>query len=195
MGIHNIAIMASGKGSNARAVIKYVEQSDDIQVGLLLSNKSTSGIPQIAADNDLPYYIFSRQEFADEDFFLGLLEKHNIDFIILAGFLKLIPVYLVRKFHDRIMNIHPALLPAYGGKGMYGMNIHRAVFANKEKVSGLTIHLVNENYDEGRVIFQHEVPVDDCQSADEVGYKILKYEHKFYPEVIVNYIREFSKVK
>lgn len=192
MGIHNIAIMASGTGSNAKAILEHLKDNQDIKVSLLLSNKTTSGVKNLSEEFDVPYFIFSRQEFNDEALILEQLKKHNIDFIILAGFLWLIPEYLVNAFPNKILNIHPSLLPKYGGKGMYGGNVHKAVFEAKEKTSGLTIHIVNQNYDEGQVVFQKEVNIEDCQSPSEIATKVLKNEHQFYPKIVTEYILSFK---
>lgn len=187
-GFYNIAIMASGRGSNARSIIKYFKGHQMIEVSLLLSNSHDSGIPVISYDTKISHNIFTRREFHDENYFLEMLRQYKIDFIILAGFLWLVPEYLIRHYKDRILNIHPALLPAYGGKGMYGRNIHEAVFANGETESGVTIHLVNEKYDDGRILHQEKVDISDCKNARQVGEKVLKYEHEVYPKVIEEYI-------
>ncbi len=187
-----IAIVASGTGTNAISIIKYLEGHPSIRVKLLLTNKAKSGVPVISEKYEIPYRVFTREDLKNKEAFLDLLTTFEIDFIVLAGFLWLVPEYLVSAFDNRIFNIHPALLPKYGGKGMYGMNIHRAVYESDDKVSGLTIHLVNKHYDEGQVLFQHEVNIENCESADEVGNTILKSEHQFYPEVIERYINNFK---
>ncbi|MCL4168525.1 UNVERIFIED_CONTAM: hypothetical protein GTU68_017790 [Idotea baltica] len=184
--------MASGTGSNARAILEHLSDSSEIQISLLLSNKSTSGVKNLSEEFGIPYIIFSKQEFKDEAFLLGQLKKHNVDFIILAGFLWLIPEYLVEAYPDKILNIHPSLLPKYGGRGMYGSNVHQAVFESKDKISGLTIHIVNQNYDEGQVVFQKEVNIEDCLSPDEIATKVLRNEHEFYPKVATEYILNFK---
>ncbi len=191
--IINIAILASGAGTNAKSIVNHFESNDFIEVNLLLSNKETSGIVDIAGDRGLDYKIFTRAEFRDKDLFLDILNEYKIDFIILAGFLWLVPDYLVEAYENRILNIHPSLLPKYGGKGMYGLNVHQSVFENKEKYSGLTIHLVNKKYDEGEVLFQHEEDISDCNSPEEIAAQILKQEHDLYPKIIDEYILSFKE--
>ena len=190
---YHIAIIASGTGSNARSIINYFDRHKNIKITLLLSNRETSGIVDIAKENDIPYLIFNKEEFNDSSYFLEKLKSNQVDFIILAGFLWLVPIYLVKAFENRIINIHPSLLPKYGGKGMYGLNVHKAVFENHENESGLTIHLVNLEYDKGKVLFQYKVDVSNCNSPREIAKKILEYEHKFYPPTIEEYILSFKE--
>lgn len=185
---YNIAVMASGKGSNARAIIDYFKNHQRIDVSLLLSNRSDSGIPILSYDTKISHNIFTKREFHDENYFLEMLRQYQIDYIVLAGFLWLLPNYLVTSFEDRILNIHPALLPAYGGKGMYGMNVHRAVFGNGDTESGVTIHVVNEKYDDGRILVQERVDISSCRNAEAVAKKVLELEHRIYPPAIEEYI-------
>jgi phosphoribosylglycinamide formyltransferase-1 len=185
--------MASGKGSNARAIIKHLKGHQQIDVALLLSNSYHSGIPIMSYDTKISHNVFTKREFHDEVYFLEMLRQYQIDFIILAGFLWLIPEYLVKEYKDRILNIHPALLPKYGGKGMYGKNIHQAVFEAGDQESGLTVHLVNEKYDDGRILHQEKIDISNCKSAAEIDQLILKEEHRLYPKVIEEYILNFGK--
>jgi phosphoribosylglycinamide formyltransferase-1 len=193
MGIHHIAIMASGKGSNAEALLTYFEHHENIKVSLLLSNKTNSGVVTLSEKFEVPYFIFSRDEFLDEQIILRQLKLHQVDFIVLAGFLWLIPNYLIQAFQNKIINIHPALLPKHGGKGMYGIRVHQEVFNHHEKTSGLTIHLVDANYDEGKILFQKEVSIEDCPTPEDIAAKVLKNEHECYPKVVAEYILSFKE--
>ena len=177
-----IAIFASGKGSNAENMIKYFKNHPKMEVSLVLSNNKNAGVLQKAAEQGVPYCIFSKEDLYDTDRVLELLK--NIDWIILAGFLWKFPETILNKFPDRVINIHPALLPKYGGKGMYGMHIHQAVVDNKEKETGITIHYVNENYDEGKIIFQTTAEVSETDTAEDVAKKIHLLEQEFFPKVI-----------
>ncbi|MFA5556706.1 MAG: phosphoribosylglycinamide formyltransferase [Flavobacteriaceae bacterium] len=179
----NIVIFASGSGSNAETIINHFQNDDFARVVAVFTNKPDAGVIQRAINHKIPFEIFSKDEFQDRKFF-DSIKKYNPDLIVLAGFLLKVPEYLIKIFPAKIVNIHPALLPNYGGKGMYGLNIHKAVFQNKEKFSGMTIHYVNEHYDKGNIIFQKEVNIEDCQTPEEVALKILALEHKNYPIVI-----------
>ncbi|MCB0501103.1 MAG: phosphoribosylglycinamide formyltransferase [Bacteroidetes bacterium] len=191
---YHIAIIASGTGSNAKAIVNYFKNHDKVKVSMLLSNRHSSGVVAIAEENDIPCVVFNKEEFNSPEAFLPLLKSNSIDFIILAGFLWLVPIYLVDAFENRIINIHPSLLPKYGGKGMFGMNVHRSVFENHEKKSGLTIHLVNKEYDKGEVLFQQKVDISDCSSPNEIADRILEKEHHFYPAVIEKYILSCKEI-
>lgn len=182
-----IAIFGSGKGSNAEKLIEYYSDSSDIEVALIVSNKSNAGILDIAKDAKINTYIISSDE--------GLLDKlksENIQFIVLAGYLKKISNSLIQQFESKIINIHPALLPKYGGKGMYGIHIHKKVVENEEKESGITVHLVNENYDEGRILFQKALEVKESWDAETLASEILKIEHYWFPRVVEKYICELQ---
>src|SRR5690606_23682648 len=150
----HVAIFASGGGSNAEAIIKYFAQNTRIDISLLISNNPNSGIFKLGIDHCINTELINRENYKDEFYFLDLLKDNKIDYIILAGFLWLIPEFLIQEFPNRIINIHPSLLPKYGGKGMYGMHVHQAVFDHNEKKSGMTIHLVNAQYDKGEILFQ-----------------------------------------
>jgi phosphoribosylglycinamide formyltransferase-1 len=153
-----IAIFASGKGSNAKAIIDYFKNNETVAITMIASNNPNAGVLEIARQNNIDTFIFSKEDLQNEVFFLKQLS--NIDFIVLAGFLWLIPSFLVKQFPNRIINIHPALLPKFGGKGMYGMRVHEAVYHAKETETGITIHFVNEHYDEGAYIMQQKVSID-----------------------------------
>ncbi|HPN72299.1 MAG TPA: phosphoribosylglycinamide formyltransferase [Saprospiraceae bacterium] len=187
----NIAILASGTGSNARKIVEYFSTNEDIHVKLIASNNAKAKVLDLANEYDLHKFAFDRSYFYNSQDFLKLLKKERIDFIILAGFLWMLPEYLIKAFPDRIINIHPSLLPKYGGKGMYGHHVHEAVKANSETESGITIHLVNEEYDRGRVIFQRKVQLDAEDSAEMIAKKVLEIEHEFFPRVIEDFILTF----
>jgi len=180
----NIAIFASGGGSNAQKIIEHFENSNLAQVSLIISNKSKAGVLDKAAAQNIPTLILNREEFSKTENILQKLDTYSIDFVVLAGFLWLVPTYLVKAYKNRIVNIHPALLPKFGGKGMYGMNVHRAVHIAQEKESGPTIHFVNEHYDEGGIIFQAKCSIQPTDSPEDIAKKVLALEHKYYPEVI-----------
>lgn len=181
-----LALFVSGTGSNARTIIDRFQAhpEDGVEVVLLVSNKSTVGALSMAAERDIPTLVLKRDAFNNTEALLDDLRHFDVDFIALAGFLWLIPAYLVKAFPDRMLNIHPALLPDYGGKGMYGANVHRAVRANGEMESGITIHYVNEKYDEGNTVFQAAVRLDPDDTAEEIAERVLRLEHGNYWRVI-----------
>lgn len=184
--MHQIAIFASGTGSNAKKIVEYFKGHPNIKVSLVVSNKENAPVLEMARSNDIPTLVINRDYFYNSENILKKLSIYNIDFIVLAGFLLLVPKYLTRKFHNRIVNIHPALLPKYGGKGMFGLNVHKAVKAANEKVSGITIHYVNENYDEGQILFQESCPITPEDSPETIAHKVLQLEHQHYSKVIEN---------
>jgi len=177
-----IAIFASGKGSNAKAIIDYFKNSETIAVSMIATNNPNAGVLAIAKENNINTFIFSREELQNEASFLAHIS--DIDYIVLAGFLWLIPSYLVKQFPNRIINIHPALLPKFGGKGMYGMRIHEAVHVAQEVETGITIHFVNEHYDEGTYIMQQKVSIDVNDTPESIANKVLQLEHQWYPKAI-----------
>ncbi len=179
-----IAIFASGTGSNAARISKYFEQSQTVQVALILSNNPTAPVLEKARECNIPTQVFDREVFYETDIVARELEELGVDLIVLAGFLWLVPPHFVRAFPNKIVNIHPALLPKFGGKGMYGMNVHKAVIENKDKESGITIHFVNENYDEGAIVFQAKCEVDESDSPESLAHKIHLLEHEHYAKVI-----------
>jgi phosphoribosylglycinamide formyltransferase 1 len=180
----NVAIFASGTGTNARRIIEYFATHNQIQVVLVLTNNPKALVKEVASEAGVPIQVFSREEFYQSNNVLQTLQKHQINWIVLAGFLWLVPDYLTKQFPNRIINIHPALLPKFGGKGMYGMRVHQAVVENKETHTGITIHLVNENYDEGKVLFQASCLVDPTDTPEDVAHKVQLLEHTHFPEVI-----------
>ena len=178
-----IILFASGSGSNAENIIKYFQEKKTAEVVAVFSNNPNAKVLEKASNLQVETYIFTKDELN-----LGqVLQKTNEfqpDLIVLAGFLWKFPDDIVAAYPDKIINIHPALLPKYGGKGMYGMNVHRTVFENKDSHSGISIHFVNENYDEGAMIFQAEVLVENCKTAEEIAVKVQELEHIHFPEVI-----------
>lgn len=188
-----IAIFASGAGSNARRIMEHFQYSTEIEVGLVVSNKQDAGVLGIAHAFGIETTVINRTFFQEETAFLALLEAHKIKYIVLAGFLWLAPAYLVAAFQDRIVNIHPALLPKYGGKGMYGVHVHEAVKAAGETEAGITIHLVNEHYDEGAILFQARCAVTQEDSVSDIARKVLALEHQYFPEVVENWVLASGK--
>lgn len=185
-----IAIFASGSGTNAEAIINYFQHHEYISVALILSNNPKAFVLQRAEKHKIPHYVFSRQDYYKEKIVDEVLRLNGIDFIVLAGFMWLVPERFVKNYPKKIVNIHPALLPQYGGKGMYGSHVHEAVVKNKEKESGITIHWVNEQYDEGNIIFQAKCELAVSDTADDVANKVHKLEHEHYPKVIEEIVLE-----
>jgi phosphoribosylglycinamide formyltransferase-1 len=181
--LKRLAILASGSGSNAEKIMEHFQNSKIAEIALVASNKSDAFVLERAKKFDVPTFTFSRKEM-DAGVLLEKLQEENIDWVILAGFLLKIPVELTRAFPDRMVNIHPALLPKYGGKGMYGSFVHEAVKAAGDTETGITIHLVNENYDEGRIVFQASTPLTSEDTTDSIAEKVHALEHKHFPEVI-----------
>lgn len=179
-----IAIFASGGGSNAACIMNKFSNHPDIKVVLVVCNKPSAGVLAIAEQHHIPTLLIAKEQFFHGDAYLPELSVAGIDFIVLAGFLWKIPQTLIRAFPQRIINIHPALLPKYGGKGMYGHHVHQAVIDNKEKHSGITIHYVDEQYDHGHTIFQATCPVLPDDTADTLASRVLTLEHKHFSDVI-----------
>ncbi|RLD46654.1 MAG: phosphoribosylglycinamide formyltransferase [Bacteroidetes bacterium] len=186
----NIAIFASGNGTNAERIMDYFSANDAVNVQLVLTNNPEAGVIARAQKFDVPCFIFTRDEFYHSDKIDKILEDHHIDFIVLAGFLWLIPTSVVQAFPGRIVNIHPALLPKYGGKGMFGHHVHEAVLANKETQSGITIHYVNEHYDEGNIIFQATCLVKKDDTPESLASRIHELEYAHFPLVIEKLVDE-----
>jgi len=176
----NMAVFASGTGSNAKKIIEHFHQHPTIKVALVVSNNPAAGVLHIAAANNIPTLIIEKEKFFRGNAYIDELKEKKIDFIVLAGFLWKVPAALVAAFAGKIVNIHPALLPAYGGKGMYGKFVHQAVIDNKEKQSGITIHYVDELYDHGQIIFQDTCSLDPGETPDSLAQKIHVLEHKHY---------------
>lgn len=182
--MHRLAIFASGTGSNARKIIEYFQSVPEVQVALIVSSKQGAGVLDLAAEFEIPSLVLQRPVFYETESILRVLAQHQVDFLVLAGFLWLIPSYLVEAYPKRIVNIHPALLPKYGGKGMYGRHVHEAVKAAGETETGITIHFVNERYDEGDIIFQARCVVEPSDTPAEIFQKVQALEHRYFPEVL-----------
>ncbi len=183
-----IAVFASGTGSNARCLLDYFRNSGEAEVALIVCNNPKAGVLQLAAETQTETLLLERERFSAGDAYVPVLQEKQIDFIVLAGFLWLVPEKLVRAYPDKIINIHPALLPKFGGKGMYGMHVHRAVIAAGETESGITIHYVNEHYDEGRYIAQVTCPVYATDTPEALAKRIQALEHAYLPETVLNVI-------
>ncbi len=182
--MRNIAIFASGTGTNAENIIKYFSNKNTAKVCLVLSNKQQAPVLKRAEAHNIPSIFFEQKDFYINGTVLRRLESYKTDFIVLAGFLLLVPPYIIEQYNHRIINIHPALLPAYGGKGMYGEVVHKAVLANHDRESGITIHYVNNLYDKGDIIFQARCNVDPDDSVHSLAEKVHALEYIHYPRVI-----------
>lgn len=179
-----VVILASGSGSNTENIINYFSDNKEIRIDSIISNKADAYVHKRAELLGVKSYTFSKEEFINSEKIINFLEEKGIDFIILAGFLLKISPEIVKKYPNRIINIHPALLPKYGGKGMYGNYVHQAVANAQEKETGITIHYVNENYDEGNIIFQAKCCVLSIDSPDDIASKVHKLEYQYFPKVI-----------
>ncbi len=180
----NIAIFASGNGSNAENIIRYFLKSERIRVALILSNREDAFVHTRAQALGVPSRSFRKAEFDEGKSVLDALQAYSVDFIVLAGFLLKVSQPILEAYPDRILNIHPALLPKHGGKGMYGDRVHRAVIDAGDTESGITIHYVNEHYDEGTILFQARCGVLSTDSADDVARKVHELEYLHFPKVI-----------
>ncbi|MCX6279373.1 MAG: phosphoribosylglycinamide formyltransferase [Bacteroidetes bacterium] len=191
--MQKLAIFASGNGTNAQRIIEYFFGHPDISINLVVTNNSDAYVLTRAANMGIPALIFDKSAFNEGTTITNILLNKGIDYIILAGFLCLIPANLLSAFSGRILNIHPALLPKFGGKGMYGQKVHEAVIAAHETESGITIHHVNEYYDEGKIIFNAKCPVAADDSIETLAKKVHELEYRFYPEVIEQVIMRTLK--
>jgi phosphoribosylglycinamide formyltransferase-1 len=181
--LKRLAILASGSGSNAEKIMEHFQNSEKAEIALVAANKADAFVLERAKKFNVPTFTFTRKEM-EAGILLEKLQSEKIDWVILAGFLLKIPVELTRAFPDKMVNIHPALLPKYGGKGMYGSLVHEAVKAAGDTQTGITIHLVNENYDEGRIVFQASTPLTDSDTPDSIAEKVHALEHKHFSAVI-----------
>jgi phosphoribosylglycinamide formyltransferase-1 len=193
LNMNKIAIFASGSGTNAQNIIEYFNSRKTAVVSCVLSNKSDAYVLKRAQNLNVPIFIFNRQEFYETGKVLDYLVENEVNWIVLAGFLWLVPENLVDAFPGRIVNIHPALLPKYGGKGMYGLNVHNAVLESKDPETGITIHLVNRKYDEGNIIFQARCRVESGDTAESLAQRVHKLEYKYYPLIIEQLITNSSE--
>lgn len=184
----NIVIFVSGSGTNAENIIKYFTNNSKIKVRAIICNKACLGAEQRAYNLDVPIFTFSRKLFYNSNEVVDILSYLQTDYIILAGFLWLVPGNILSKYSNKILNIHPALLPKYGGKGMYGDFVHKSVVENKETQSGITIHQVNEKYDEGEIVFQATCEIAPSDTYQDVALKVHALEYKHFPEVIERFI-------
>ena len=179
-----IAIFASGKGSNVENLIRYFKNHPLIGIALVVSNNAQAGAVQIATKNHVDVLLLAPHQVNDGVFISQSLKAKKINYVVLAGYLKMIPADLIKAFPDKIINIHPALLPKFGGKGMYGSNIHKAVIQSGETESGITVHFVNEEYDQGRIIAQKAVKLDAADSFTEVENKVRLLEMEWFPTIV-----------
>lgn len=182
--VKRLAIFASGGGSNAASIMAYFADREEVAVSLVVTNRPQAGVILRAHKAGVPVLILSKAQINDPEVILPQLRQFEIDLIALAGFLLLVPAFLIEAYPQKIVNIHPALLPKYGGKGMYGMHVHKAVKSAGDRVSGPTVHYVNEHYDEGAIIAQERVALDPEDSPEDIAAKVLKIEHVLYPRVI-----------
>ncbi|ATL49723.1 phosphoribosylglycinamide formyltransferase [Chitinophaga caeni] len=180
----NIAIFASGNGSNAQKIIDHFKGNDQVSVKFILCNKPGAGVFNIAEKEGIPSVLINREDFYKSDNYVVLLKEAGIDLVVLAGFLWKVPANLIEAFPNRIINIHPALLPKYGGKGMYGHFVHEAVVAAREQESGITIHYVNEHYDEGAPILQEKCVLSENDTPEDVARKVQALEHQWFPIIV-----------
>tara|TARA_Y100001968_G_scaffold218175_1_gene200863 strand:+ start:19263 stop:19862 length:600 start_codon:yes stop_codon:yes gene_type:complete len=190
--VRKIVIFASGSGSNTENIIRHFENSKNIKVAAVFSNKRNARVLRRAYDLDVQALYFDRDAFYHSNDVLHVLKDIDPDLIVLAGFLWMVPKNIIENFPNRIINVHPALLPNYGGKGMYGMRVHEAIITNKEKESGITIHFVNEHYDEGEHIFQAKTIIETHDSPESLASKINELEHHHFPLVIEKLLQKDS---
>ena len=181
-------VFASGSGSNAEKLFSHFSGHPSIQITGLLCNNPSAGVIEKARAANIGTFIISNSELNIEGHLLELLSNHAVDYIILAGFLRKIPDDVVHAYSDKIINVHPALLPKYGGKGMYGIHVHRAVKDANETETGITIHLVNEHYDEGRVLFQASANIDESDTSEDIALKVQKLEHEHFAKICEAFI-------
>ncbi len=184
----HLAIFASGGGSNAQQICSYFSHHPLIDISLIVTNNPNAGVLKVADAFGIPSFVLSKEKRSDKEYMFTLLKQHHVDYIILAGYLLLIPDWLIARFHNKILNIHPSLLPKYGGKGMYGHHVHQAVYDHRDTISGMTIHVVNEEFDKGEILFQKSVAITEDMMPNDIATAVLRLEHRFYSEVIEKYI-------
>ncbi|MFY8038001.1 MAG: phosphoribosylglycinamide formyltransferase [Cyclobacteriaceae bacterium] len=183
-----LALFASGSGSNAEVIIRHFKNHPTIHVGLVLTNNATAGVIERAQKLDVQTQVFTREQFRESEKILDVLRQHEITHLVLAGFLLQVPASLIKKYPSHIINIHPSLLPKFGGKGMYGAKVHEAVKQAGETETGITIHEVNEHYDEGRVLFQAKCKVGETDTTEQIARNVQALEHHHFPLVIEKWI-------
>ncbi len=191
--MRNIAIFASGNGTNAENIAEYFSKNEKIKVALIVSNRANAGVHERARRLGIPSLTLPKADFIAGEPVLQVLREYRIDFVVLAGFMCLVSEPLLRAFPNRIVNIHPALLPKFGGKGMFGHHVHEAVVAAGEKESGITIHYINEQYDEGQIVFQASCPLIPEDTPDTVAAKVHALEYRYYPQVIEQIIGKIEE--
>lgn len=191
--MRNIAIFASGNGTNAENIAEYFSKNEKIKVALIVSNRANAGVHERARRLGIPSLTLPKADFIAGEPVLQVLREYRIDFVVLAGFMCLVSEPLLRAFPNRIVNIHPALLPKFGGKGMFGHHVHEAVVAAGEKESGITIHYINEQYDEGQIAFQASCPLIPEDTPDTVAAKVHALEYRYYPQVIEQIIGKIEE--
>ncbi|NOT37934.1 MAG: phosphoribosylglycinamide formyltransferase [Saprospiraceae bacterium] len=187
-----IAIFASGDGTNTEKLIKHFKNHSSISIELIISNSSKAGVIKLAQKNDIQYSVINKSLLTNNSYMTSLLNLYDIDFIVLAGFLLLMPPFLVKMYDQRMINIHPALLPKHGGKGMYGLNVHQSVISAGDLETGVTIHYVNESFDKGKIIFQEKLKVDRRDTAEKLSKKVQEIEHRVLPEWTEKLISQMS---
>lgn len=188
----NLAIFASGGGSNAEVIMRYFKDHETIRVVLVVSNNAKAGVLHKAEPFRVPGYVYQPEEL-DNGILQKTLDAYNVNFLVLAGYLKKVPDQLIARYGKNIINIHPALLPKFGGPGMYGMHVHKAVVAARENKSGITIHHINSHYDEGDIVEQHEVSISDTDTPERVQQKVLELEHKYFAPCIERLIKQNNR--
>ncbi len=189
-----LAIFGSGNGTNAQRIAEHFSKINDIDINCIIYNKKDAYIAQRAQNLGITAQYFNRKDFFESDNVLRFLQDRKVDYVVLAGFLLLVPENLLKAYPNKIVNIHPALLPKYGGKGMYGERVHEAVIAHHEKESGITIHVVDNHYDKGTTLFQAKCEITDSDTPDTLAQKIHKLEHQYFPIVIEKFVRgEYQK--
>lgn len=185
-----ISVFASGSGSNAEKFFEFFKSDPEIEITSVFTNNKSAGVIERANRFNIPHHVYNRTYWESGEVIMQLLKDERADFIVLAGFMLLIPDSIIKAYPNSIFNIHPALLPKFGGQGMYGMHVHKAVKAAEETESGITIHFVNENYDEGQIIAQVSCAIEGSDSAVEIAKKVLRLEHENYPKVVAEVIRK-----
>ncbi|PHR49856.1 MAG: phosphoribosylglycinamide formyltransferase [Fluviicola sp.] len=190
---HRLAIFASGNGSNAVRLIDYFENHESIETPVVLTNNKNAGVIERLENTPVKTLIIDNKQADDGECLINLMRENEIDFIVLGGYLRKIPAALISIYQDKIINIHPALLPKYGGKGMYGIHVHQAVKEANEPETGITIHLVNQNYDEGRILAQHMTSLSQDDNTIDIQRKVQGLEHEWFPKEIEKYIDNISK--
>jgi phosphoribosylglycinamide formyltransferase-1 len=183
-----IILFASGNGSNVENIINYFKENNRIVISGIFTNNPHAKVLDRANNHNIPHFVFSKAELNDEKV-KKIIKQINPDLIVLAGFLLKFPQHIIAEYPNKIINIHPALLPKYGGKGMYGNHVHQAILENKENETGITIHYVNEHYDEGEYIFQAAINIQNCTSIDEIATKVHELEYEYFPKTIDNLLK------